>query len=57
MIKFVKSLLYDLGFSHVWNNEYTFNASAFLSSVKNKLNEKKRLSSKEGMKKYEPISY
>ena len=52
-----KSLLYDLGFSHVWNNQSTFNASALLFSVKNKLRErfiafwKRRLSSEEGMKK------
>ena len=52
-----KSLLYYLGFYHVWNNQYTFNASAILSSVKNKLKErfvsfwKKHLSSEEGMKK------
>ena len=56
-LQFVKFLLYDLGFSHVWNNQYTFKASALLSSVKNKLKErfasfwKKRLSSEVGMKK------
>lgn len=56
-LQFVKSLLYDLGFSHVWNNQCTFNASALLFSIKNKLKErfisfwKKRLSSEEGMKK------
>ena len=56
-LQFVKSLLYDLGFSHVWNNHSTFNTSALLFSVKNKLKErfiafwKKRLSSEEGMKK------
>ena len=33
-LQFVKSLLYDLGFSHIWNNQYIFNASALLSSVK-----------------------
>lgn len=49
--------MYDLGFSHVWNNQCTFNASALLFSIKNKLKErfisfwKKRLSSEEGMKK------
>ena len=61
-LQFVKSLLYDLGFSHVWNNQYTFNASVLLSSVKNKLKErfvsfwKKRLSSEEGMKKKRTIT-
>ena len=56
-LQFVKSLLYDLSFSHVWNNQFTFNASALLSSVKHKLKErfvsfwKKRLPSEEGMKK------
>ena len=32
-LQFVKSVLYDLGFSHVWNNQSTFNASALLFSV------------------------
>ena len=56
-LQFVKSLLHDLGCSHVWNNHSTFNTSALLFSVKNKLKEriiafwKKRLSSEEGMKK------
>ena len=57
-LQFVKFLLNDLGFSHVWNNQYTFNAPALLSSVTNfKLKErfvsfwKRRLSSEEGMKK------
>ncbi|MCU7801431.1 MAG: hypothetical protein KZQ70_15200, partial [gamma proteobacterium symbiont of Lucinoma myriamae] len=39
-LQFVKSLLYDLGFSHVWNNQCTFNASALLFSIKNKLKER-----------------
>ena len=63
-LQFVISLLYDLGFSHVWNNQYTFNASALLYSVKNKLKErfvsfwKMRLSSEEGMKeKYKFMLY
>ena len=29
-LQFVKSMLYDLGFSHVWNNQSTFNKSALL---------------------------
>ena len=55
-LQFIKSILYDLGFSHVWNNQFTFNASALLVAVKNKLKERfalfwrKRLSSEEGMK-------
>ena len=63
-LQFVKSLLYDLGFSHVWNNRSTFNASALLFSVKNKLKEIfiafwiKRLSNEEEMKKkYEHTNY
>ena len=35
--QFVRSLLYDLGFSHIWNNQSTSNASALLFSVKDKL--------------------
>ena len=56
-LKFIKSILYDLGFSHVWNNQFTFNAPALLVAVKNKLKERfvlfwrKCLSSEEGMKK------
>ena len=38
-LQFVKSLLYDLGFSHVWNDQSTFNASALLFSVKKELKE------------------
>ena len=33
-LQFVKFVLYDLGFSHVWNNQSTFNASALLFSIK-----------------------
>ena len=33
-LQFVKSLLYDLGFSHVWSDQSIFNASALLFSVK-----------------------
>ena len=38
-LQFIKSILYDLGFSHVWNNQFTFNVSALLVTVKNKLKE------------------
>ena len=47
-------MLYDLGFSHVWNNQCTFNASALLFAIKNKLKERfisfwrNRLLSEEG---------
>ena len=53
-LQFIKSLLYDLGFSHVWNNQCTFNASALLFAIKNKLKERfisfwrNRLLSEEG---------
>ena len=59
-LQFVKSLLNDLGFSHVWKNQSTFNVASLLFSVKNKLKErfisfwKRRLSSEtceKGMKK------
>ena len=55
-MSFRRNVFY-LGFSHVWNNQFTFNASALLVAVKNKLKERfvlfwgKRLSSEEGMKK------
>ena len=48
--------LYCMTWAYAWNNQYTFNASALLSSVKTKLKErfvsfwKERLSSEEGMK-------
>ena len=54
--QFIKLVLYYLGFSHVWNNQFTFNASALLVAVKNRLKERfvlfwrKRLTSAEGMK-------
>ena len=54
-LQFVKSLLSDLGFSHVWKNQSKINVASLLFSVKNKLKEisisfwkkkkKKRLSS------------
>ena len=56
-LQFVKNILFDLGFSHVWANQSTLNPSALLYSMKTKLKErfisfwKKRLSSEEGMKK------
>ena len=33
-VKFVKSILCDLGFSHVWNNHSTFNSYSLLASIK-----------------------
>ena len=56
-LQFVKNILFDLGFSHVWANQSTLNSSALPYSIKTKLKErfisfrKKRLSSEEGMKK------
>ena len=57
-LQFVKALLSDLGFSHVWKNQSTLNVASLLFSVKNKLKERfisfwqKRLSSEmKGMKK------
>ena len=35
-----KNVLTDLGFSHVWNNQSTFNASALLTCIKTKLKER-----------------
>ena len=39
-IQFIKNILCDLGFSHVWNNQSTFNPVALLASIKNKLKER-----------------
>ena len=38
--QFVKNMLHDLGFSHVWNNHSTFNSGSLLASIKNKLKER-----------------
>ena len=54
---FIKTVLNDLGFSHVWDNHCTFNVSALLASIKTKLKErfisywKKNLNSEVGMDK------
>ena len=40
LLSFVKNVLTDLGFSHVWNNQSTFNASALLTCIKTKLKER-----------------
>ena len=56
-IQFVKNILQDLGFSHVWNNHCTFDTHALLTVIKNKLKErfvtfwKKRMLYDESMKK------
>ena len=56
-LNFVKNVLEDLGFSHVWENQSTFNASSLLTCIKNKLKERflsfwnKRLNSDDGMEK------
>ena len=39
-LRFIKYVLTDLGFSHVWNNQSTFNASALLTCIKTKLKER-----------------
>ena len=39
-VKFVKSILCDLGFSHVWNNHNIFNSCSLLASIKNKFKER-----------------
>ena len=38
-LNFVKNVLYELGFSHVWENQSTFSGMALVSSLKNKLKE------------------
>ena len=56
-VQFVKNLLHDLRFSHVWNNHSTFNSRALVAPIKNKLKErfvsfwKKRMLGDEIMKK------
>ena len=56
-LNFVKRVLCHLGFSHVWNNQSTFNISSFLLSIKNKLKERyisywnNRINSNNGMDK------
>ena len=39
-LNFVKRVFCDLGFSHVWNNQSTFNIPSLLLSIKNKLKER-----------------
>ena len=56
-ICFVKNILTDLGFSHVWDNQGTFNASSLVVCIKAKLKErfisywKKCMKSEAGMDK------
>lgn len=56
-LSFVKNVLYDLGFSHVWENQCTFNSFSLLGCIKNKLKEryvsfwKKQMNSDEKMMK------
>ena len=38
-LNFVKNVLYELGFSDVWENQSTFSGRALVSSLKNKLKE------------------
>ena len=39
-LSFVKKLLCDLGFSHIWENHSTFNSASLLLCIKNKLKER-----------------
>ena len=54
-IQFIKSVLIDLGFCHIWLYQSTFNSSALLNAVKNKLKDRfisfgeKRMASNTGM--------
>lgn len=56
-VLFIKNILHDLGFSHVWDNQSTFNSFALLNAIKHKLKERyisfwhKCISSDEGMRK------
>ena len=56
-LQIVRYLQQDLGFSHVWNNQSTFNSIALLTAIKHKLRERfilfweKRLTEEEGVKK------
>lgn len=56
-VQFIKRILYELGFSHVWNTNCTFDSDALLAAIKRKLKErfmsfwKNRFSGDEGMKK------
>ncbi|MCG7891851.1 MAG: reverse transcriptase family protein [Candidatus Thiodiazotropha endolucinida] len=54
-LNFVKNILNDLGFSHVWENQSTFNTSALLFSVKNKLKERFELFWETHMKSSEKL--
>ena len=56
-LNFVKTLLCDLGFSHVWENHCTFNSASLLLCIKNRLKERyeqfweRRMKSEEKMSK------
>ena len=39
-LNFVKNVLCELGFSHVWENHSTFNSASLLLCIKNKLKER-----------------
>ena len=60
-LKFVKNISHELGFSHVWDNQSTFNSLSLMASIKNKMKErfvsfwKRRMENDEKMKKYEHI--
>ena len=56
-VRFIENLLTDLGFSHVWHNQFTFNKTSLLTAIKQKLREKfiifwqKRMAVNEGQNK------
>ena len=39
-LNFVTNILFDIGFSHVWENQCTFNSYSLRLCIKNKLKEK-----------------
>lgn len=54
-LNFVKNILNDLGFSHVWENQCTFNQTSLLFNVKNKLKERFELFWEKHMKSSEKM--
>lgn len=54
-LNFVKNILCDLGFSHVWENQCTFKSSSLLLCIKNKLKERYELFWEKHMKSDEKM--
>ena len=56
-LSFIKNILSELGFSHVWNNQGTFNSASLVKCIKSKLKERfvlywnKRMASIDGTDK------